>query len=459
MAFTSVDGVAVRGVVAGMSRHSATFEVFSPGTMLSISELLGNFTINHQGKAVYAGRAVIRSVVNSGGRTVCEVTLDEPRWLRTDSGALPGEPGKIAGEFKDFLNQWQQLYKVSPEFKLAVADMQTFMRDLQSWLNQLEVQIKLAKLHPRDEAEILRQMAAVAIPAFNFLFERFESVALKLSNEHRAAHASYMRQTLHPFVLCAPFAHRTYTKPRGYAGDYEMVNMIIRNGLEGESLYAKILHAWFVSQPPAEAHRNRLKYLAGNIERESCRPLRLGRPARIFNFACGPAAELLEYFQNRSFPSQIHFTLADFDDETLEYARRTLRQGANETKTVLNFKKMSVHQLVKESRRMGASDDKKYDLVYCAGLFDYLPDSSCRDLTSIFYDMVIPGGLLIVTNVEPRNPLKCGMEYLLDWHLIYRDEKGMRDIRPEGVENQDVTVRTDVTGVNLFLEVRKPERE
>lgn len=449
----------MRGTLTSMSRHSATFEIYSPETVLSNSESLADFSVNLRGKTVYSGRAVIRSLVNTGGKTVCEVTLDELRWLKTDAGSLTVQKGLAAKEFREFLNKWQQLYSVSPEFKLAVADMQTFFRDLQSWLNHLELQIKLAKLAVQDELEIIRQLAGVAVPAINALFEKFESVALRVMEEHQAAHASYMRQHLHPLVLGAPFAYRTFSKPRGYAGDYEMVNMIIRNGFEGESLFAKILHFWFVSQAPAEAHRNRIKYLAGSIERECCRAMRHHRPARIFNFACGPATEIREFFQTRSFQPQIHFTLTDFDQETLDYARRGMRQGANESKTVFTFKKMSVHQLIKESRRMSRSDANKFDLVYCAGLFDYLPNSSCKDLMDIFYEMVVPGGLLIATNVEPSNPMKCGMEYLLDWHLIYRKEKDMREICPEAADRGDACVRTDGTGVNLFLEVRKPEPE
>jgi len=451
----------MRGALARMSRHSATFEIYSPITELNNSEVLADFSVNCQGKSIYLGRAVIRSLVDVSTKTVCEVTLDETRWLKADPQLLSRRDGQIAKEFKDFLNEWQKFYTVSPEFKVAVADMQTFLRDLQLWLNQLELQIKLTpKLKTeRHELEIISQVADAAIPAINVLFEKFESVAEAISNEQRAAHASYMRQHLHPLVLCAPFANRTFEKPRGYAGDYEMVNMIIRNGFEGDSIFAKILHFWFVSQPPAKAHRNRITYLAGNIERESYRVARSGRPARIFNFACGPAAEIKAFIKTRSFRPRIDFTLADFDGETLEYVQCSLRKEHNELQSNLKLdcRKMSVHQLIKECRRLIQSDASKFDLVYCAGLFDYLPNNSCKKLMTIFYNMVVPGGLLIATNVEPSNPLRYGMEYLLDWHLFYRNEKQMWDIRPDAADKTDVCIRTDATGVNLFLEVRKPD--
>ena len=114
--------------------------------------------------------------------------------------------------------------------------------------------------------------------------------------------------------------------------------------------------------------------------------------------------------------------------------------------------------MLKENLK-AAGEKAQYDLVYCAGLFDYLPDTTCQQLMDVFYDMVAPGGLLVATNVEPSNPLRYGMEHLLDWHLIYRREPELRAVRPSRAADDDVSVRTDATGVNLFIEVRKPAHD
>ena len=78
------------------------------------------------------------------------------------------------------------------------------------------------------------------------MFERFETVAARIEPELQPAHRAFGQRQLHPHLLCAPFIHRTYTKPLGYAGDYEMMNMIVRNGLEGNSLYAKLTNAYLL---------------------------------------------------------------------------------------------------------------------------------------------------------------------------------------------------------------------
>jgi extracellular factor (EF) 3-hydroxypalmitic acid methyl ester biosynthesis protein len=297
------------------------------------------------------------------------------------------------------------------------------------------------------------------LPLIDALFEKFEEVAKGLGEEQKNAHARYMRQHLHHLILAAPFARRTFEKPLGYPGDYEMVNMILRNGYEGDSLFGKIVHHWFVRQPPALAHRNRIKYLTERIELEAYRVARGGGTARVFNFACGPAVEVQNFFRS-SFSEKVELTLADFNAETLDYVGRMLGKikGLLRVQTAVHFQKKTVYQLLKENFK-ATGGKAQYDFVYCAGLFDYLPDTTCKQLMDVFYEMTAPGGLLVATNVAPSNPLRHGMDHLLDWHLIYRREPDLRAVRPGKADDDYVSVRTDATGVNLFLEVRKPAHD
>src|SRR5436309_7141006 len=128
-----------------------------------------------------------------------------------------------------------------------------------------------------------------------------------------------MQRQLHPLVLCAPFVYRTYSKPLGYAGDYEMVNMITRNPCEGGSLFAKLVNAWFLAQPPAQAHRHRLDYLVQKLTEETARVSAEGRLARIFNLGCGPAVEVQRFLESKDFSDRASFTLLDFNEETLQH--------------------------------------------------------------------------------------------------------------------------------------------
>jgi extracellular factor (EF) 3-hydroxypalmitic acid methyl ester biosynthesis protein len=94
--------------------------------------------------------------------------------------------------------------------------------------------------------------------------------------------------------------------------------------------------------------------------------------------------------------------------------------------------------------------------VYCAGLFDYLPDKVCEQLTNTLYRMLAPNGLLIVTNVDEGNPCRNWMEYSVDWHLIYRNYNKMKKLTPQAGTDELCRIRSEQSGVNIFLEARKP---
>ena len=239
-------------------------------------------------------------------------------------------------------------------------------------------------------------------------------------------HRAYARRQLHPLILCSPFMYRTFHKPLGYAGDYEMVNMILRDPIEGASLFAKVLNTHFVGVAPAEAHRNRVKYLNRALREETKRRARQGLITQIFNLGCGPAKEIQDFLIFDDLCERANLTLLDFNDETLAYTAKLLNEikMKYQRQTPITMVKRSVHQILKEGPRgPETGKDTLYDIVYCAGLFDYLSDRICRRFMDIFYEMLVPGGLLVATNVETSNPARQMMEYLMDWHLIYRSPR------------------------------------
>lgn len=455
-------GEEFRAGLVRLTRYAAVFEIHNPALVLRLSEVLTQFQIVFQDRTVYSGRAVVHNLVNAGLAMVCEVTLDEKAWLDVEFTAAMIANGKLREQFGDFMQEWQKLYRVVPEYKVIIADMQSFLADLRLWLDQVEVGIRASPAGERAPLEkaVAEELARPVIPCVNELFEKFETVAAPLPDELRPAHRNYMRRQLHSLVLCAPFANRTFYKPLGYAGDYEMVNMIVRNQPEGETLFAKVVNTWFLRQPPAQAHRNRIDYLTQTLANETLRVSRARRRARVFNLACGSAHEAQKFLGESPLSGQLSLTLLDFNPETLQHVRASLdaikrRSGCG---TPIEYLKKSVQQILKESGRPAKrSVENQYDLVYCAGLFDYLSNQICQRLMNILYDdWLAPGGLLVVTNVEPSNPLRNGMEHLLDWHLIYRTAPQLKSLSPDRAKPDDSCVRADATGFNLFLEVRKP---
>jgi len=292
-------------------------------------------------------------------------------------------------------------------------------------------------------------------PCLNALFERFELACGNVSEEEQPTHGIYAKRQLHPLLLCSPFMHRIYRKPLGYAGDYEMVNMILRDPLEGSSLFAKVLNSWFLSQVPAAAHRNRVTALTQRLIEETARTRARNRPARFYNLGCGPAQEVRAFMEQSPLSDHADFTLLDFNEETLAYTRTSLddaRRRHNRA-TRIQLVRKSVAQVIKAGLRNVTAE---YDVVYCAGLFDYLPDRVCQQLLNMFYGMLAPGGLLLATNVDPSNPIRNIMGYIFEWCLIERTGPQMSTMIPDGATMDDCKVTAESTGCNVFLEVRKP---
>jgi extracellular factor (EF) 3-hydroxypalmitic acid methyl ester biosynthesis protein len=452
-------GQELRATPVRVARFLAIFEVYNPMLVLRVSEALTEFKIVFQDRVVYSGRAVVRSLVSTNVATICEVVLEENSWMDIEFNVEMLRNGSLREQFAGFIQEWQKLYRVTSEYKLVVADMQSYLAELRSWLDQVELGIRSSPSEDRLQLEeqTTEELSAPVIPCIDLLFERFEAVTKRLQDELLPAHRSYMRRHLHPLVLCSPFAYRTFQKPLGYAGDYEMVNMIVRNGYEGGSLFAKVVNTWFLRQLPATAHRNRIRYLIGVLRREALRRRVQRVPARFLSLACGPAQEVQGFLDEDPLSDSSQITLIDFNEETLQYARTTIDaiKQRRVRQTRLEYVRKSVQQILKESSRTVQHPHRGYDFVYCAGLLDYLSDSICQRLINIMYDWLAPEGLLVVTNVEPSNPLRNGMEHLLDWHLIYRTARDMHRLTPSTAPADASCVRSDDTGVNVFLEVRK----
>jgi extracellular factor (EF) 3-hydroxypalmitic acid methyl ester biosynthesis protein len=343
-----------------------------------------------------------------------------------------------------------------------VANIESFLTDLRLWLGQIELGVRLPKVKNALQAEnaVALELSHYTTPAITTMFEAFERAAAKIEDELKPAHSAFVKRQLHSLLLTSPFLLRTFQKPLGYAGDYEMVNMIVRDPCEGESLFAKIVNLWFLAQAPAEAHRNRITYLTDRITEVALQAMAQGRKARVLSLGCGPAGEVQRFLKEKHFADHVEFTLLDFSEETLNYTRSIMEKIKHDHQrmTPCHYVKKSVLQIFKEAGSDGKRSPKgQYDFVYCAGLFDYLSDAFCHRLSEILYSWVLPGGLFVSTNVADCNPRRLTMEYIMEWVLIYRSGAELAVLKPLAVADGDYVVTSDVTSVNVYFEARKPK--
>ena len=271
----------------------------------------------------------------------------------------------------------------------------------------------------------------------------------------REEHGFYLRKLVWNIILCSPIMTRTNLKPRGYAGDSEMMRMIYSNDYEGDSTFSKLMHKHPVEQPAAEAVRNRRSFIADWINAYRSRVT--GSPKNrlhILSVACGPAFELRDLIDTPRKCRQMHFTLFDQDSYALLEAARVVDQVEKslDEKLSVEYLRESVRTMLftqQLSRRWG-----QYHLIYSMGLFDYLTPPVATAVLGKLYQLLLPGGQIVVGNFHPSNVSRVYMDYWLDWVLFHRTEEELMELASE-LPNAERSVSADPSGIQLFLRIGK----
>lgn len=452
--FQNNQGSKVRGTLIRLTRNSAVFEVYNPYSVVQLSEVLTGVRIGRGDRTIYAGTGVVSNLVSTGLLTIVSLTLLDP-W----SDLVELVPGSLLrDEVCNFVNDWEYNHcRLRPSYELTVVKFRHFLEELSRWIEHGEALAGMQEPNVPEQmvVDFVSDIESVVASKLDDLIAQLEREAVQVSDDELPTHKAFARRELHPFMLCSPFMHRAYTKPLGYAGDYEMVNMIIRDPREGRNTYAKLVNAAILRSDTAQAHRNRIVKLLSRLRQEAKRVAAEDRVFRVLNIGCGPADEIRQFVSDPC-AYRRELTLIDFNKETLDYAmahiNASLRPDVQNTR--VEFLHRSIHDLLKRASQRHNDVEASYDMVYCAGLFDYMSDRICRRLLKLFYDWTIPGGLVVATNVHTRNPIRRAMEHVTEWYLVHRDEADMLAMASKFSQRRVVA---EDTGTNVFLEIRKPD--
>ncbi len=442
----------MRGTIVNLQRKSLVMEVYNPYSIVQVSEVLGELTVRLGTKNVYVGKAVVISMVNTGLTAIVSVTLID-EWRELSDEVI--SPQSIGVEVTTFVQDWGNRFKIRRDYQIVVNEMRAFLSEVSRWVEQVDLSNALPKENGKLREDFFYELAEPLIMQIKSYMGALETEAELVEESFAPAHRSFAQAALHPLMLRAPFVFRTYTKPLGYAGDYQMVRQIMEDPRQGPSTYFQIVNTAFLKAPAAAAHRNRIDILVIFLKDLADKAHQAGRPFTVLNVGCGPAYEIQKFLREYPEPEWLKFELVDFSDETLAWTKNEIESilAGNRKKAEIKYVHDSVHDLLK--RRLNADVSlQTFDAVYCAGLFDYLSDKVCARLLKYFAMRTRSGGKLLVTNVHERNPEKLFMGHLLEWYLIYRDEARMESLLPENAVQKRLYV--DHTGVNVFAEAIVP---
>jgi extracellular factor (EF) 3-hydroxypalmitic acid methyl ester biosynthesis protein len=265
----------------------------------------------------------------------------------------------------------------------------------------------------------------------------------------------YVFKEVFPYLMRSRFAERAYYKPKGYAGDFMMIELIYRQQAEGDGKLGRLIDGWALNQVPPRAVRARRRLL-GKLIDDTCRGVyRLrraqGPPMRLMNLACGSARELFDIINVCDYSDRIEAICIDIDPEALQFANQHVNTGVHQASV-----KFMTENVIKWSMGRVAHDFGLQDLIYSSGLCDYLDDRLLLRMIKRCYEHLNPGGTLIIGNFSTSNPDRFFMDYLLYWRLIHRDEAKLRDLFSQTGFGRQVDIVVEEEGLNLFAVARRP---
>lgn len=263
------------------------------------------------------------------------------------------------------------------------------------------------------------------------LYELFQNEKYRVKytfNPKQLFGNSFLENTLHGWSL---------SKPYGYAGDYKMIDFLYTNHHSDKDEYVKWDNYYHYHQS-ANAVRNRKEYfkkiVTSNIKDQKI---------DLLNVASGPARDLKECYDLLENKSLLHTTCVELDAKAIEFAKDLCKDYTDyidfEHKNILKF-----------------DSDKKYDIIWSAGLFDYFKDRTFIYVLEKFKSLLKPNGIIVVGNFSKSNPGKAYMELLCEWFLFYRTELELTELAiGAGFLGEEITIDKEPLGINLFLKIKK----
>jgi extracellular factor (EF) 3-hydroxypalmitic acid methyl ester biosynthesis protein len=297
-----------------------------------------------------------------------------------------------------------------------------------SWLDEIHQRLR--------DGQVADGMAAL-YAGLHFLRRKWDREEWHLfCLESTRAHP--IRELLHQ----CPYSRHSFLRPRGYAGDADLIDFVYSERSADASPLGQSIYHFLYAQPGPQSVRERRIILSEEIDAAA---ERVHHP-RILSVACG---HLREAEHSRAVAERRVGELIAFDQDNLSLAEVTRQHpGGGPVHPVCD----TVRSIV-----LGRRVFRDQDLVYSAGLYDYLNQSTAQRLTRQLFNMLRSGGRLVVANFAHNTPDAGYLEAFMDWWLVYRDEEQMRGLTAEIDPSQiaSLSMRRDSVGNVIYLTLER----
>lgn len=305
-------------------------------------------------------------------------------------------------------------------------------------------------------ADILRECEVHILPQWREIWRRGNQLGETLMQNPPAFQAAkrLTELTLTPDFMPGAIWKRSYEKPFGYPGDFQIMRMVYDWQRTGDSIYEQLLHR--LGLEVAECIATRMVMMRNEIATTVLGKQKSGNNvARITSIGCGPAREVCDYLTLKDLPAGVQFTLIDQDHDALAlaYEETYPKIMRHRGKAGVNCLQAAFNQLFDTKELFGQL--ARQDLIYSVGLIDYLKPRRAKAWLNALFDFVAPGGKLIVSNMYKTELSNLWpMEFICDWSVLYRSEAEMRALA-EDLPAADVSTALDPTGRVCIMTIEK----
>ena len=408
------------------------------------------------GKQFFSRRATVTWADSSGIGTDFGVRFDDP----LDFPALQREALRLIQRLVISSDIETTFRNVPQEYVLLSGQLLNHLAVVKAKAEALEPPGSETDLAERDAKA--RRLLSECGPAFRDIWYGCNDIigAIDYGDIRFAAIKDYTERVIRPHLMGAPVFERSWAKPLGYPGDYQIMlyAYLSNQPIKTPTLFDNVIHLYF-AHTFGECIRGRLDLAMATIRARMAEVKTSPEtPFEMLSVGAGAAVELPPLLDHPTAQNQyqkIH--LIEQDAHPLQYALENAapslaRHGDRVDLIAFNVSFVEVFQagrLVKEEA-LGLQD-----VIYSLGLIDYFRQPRAKKFALEMYGNLKPGGTLILCNVAKRREgCEWILECLTDWRLHYRTEADMLDM--VDIPGAEITPALEPSNQMWVVTVKKP---
>jgi len=220
-------------------------------------------------------------------------------------------------------------------------------------------------------------------------------------------------------------------KPFGYPGDYQIIDWTYTKFDASPTPRGVFWDRFYHRQIAPLAVCDR-KDRFGRILAQLAETWRTG-PIRVLNVGSGPCREIVDAGKSIGLdPLDMQVLCVDIDPAAVAYAKSLLSSTWDRAVTF--------H--IGSAARLRLKQE--FDLIWSAGLFDYLDTRLATSLLRRLWNALADGGTLVIGNFADSHSTKPWIEWCGDWNLIHRSADALVGIALDaGIREECIRTMSD----------------